>query len=199
MDWGLYASFTAAVTLLMLIPGPTVAFIIGNSVQHKTRAGLLAVAGTGAAILVQLISAAFGMRMFLYLLAGAFEWLRWGAVLYLLWLAYYAWSAPMDESCRIRMAPSAQKIVGRAFLISLTNPKYLLFYSAFFPQFVSNEHPLEPQLVALSTTFLLIAMLVGSCWAVAARALTLSPLARNRLTAGLFASAAAGLATVPKG
>lgn len=195
MDLTLLFGFSLAVLLLMLMPGPTVAFILGSSVQHGTRAGLVAVAGTLAAIFVQLASIGFGMWALLSYVRAAIDWLRWIAVLYLAWLAYCAWRASHGEAAASCPTPNMRAVLGRAFLISISNPKYLFFYTAVLPQFVSARHQLEPQLIIFSTAFLLIAFVIDICWAMAGGKLRSIPeQTRNRMTAVLFVLAAAGLA-----
>ncbi len=144
IDTGLFLSFVAAVTVLMLIPGPNVALIVANSVAHGARYGLLTVAGTASAMVVQLVFTALGVTGLLQIFGVWFEGLRWMGVCYLVFLGVRLWRAPAVEICPIPPEPkSARAIYARAFFVSLTNPKTLLFYSAFFPQFLSVQHPAE--------------------------------------------------------
>lgn len=89
-------------------------------------------------------------------------------------------------------------IFARGFLVSLTNPKTLLFYAAFFPQFLNPQAPVAPQIVTLSITFVALALLLDGGWALlAARfrgALAMRGRLRNRLTGGALMGAAFGLA-----
>ena len=200
VDPGLYLGFIAAVTGLMLIPGPNVAFIVANSLSYGPRFGVLTVAGTSSAMIVQLIPTVLGLSALMTRASGLFGVLRWAGVAYLLFIAWRAWKTPADDLEAAGPAPRPARIFARAFLISLTNPKTLLFYGAFFPQFVSAKLPVAPQFAILGATFLALAMLVDGSWALtAARArgllLRLGRL-RHRLTAGLLALAAAGLASV---
>src|SRR5437868_6648231 len=94
IDLGLYCGFVAAVTVLMLIPGPNVALIVANSVAHGPRYGLLTVAGTSAAMVLQLALVALGMTPLLGMLGSGFEVLRWIGVAYLLYLGITQWRAP---------------------------------------------------------------------------------------------------------
>lgn len=199
IDPPLYLGFIAATTVLILIPGPNVSLIVANSVAHGTRYGLLTVAGTTAAILVQLVCTAYGMNAALEALADWFALVRWVGVAYLLVLGVRAWRAPPVALTGIRPQPrSIRAIALRGFLISLTNPKTLLFYGAFLPQFISPDRPLGPQLALLSLTFLMIAGLLDSAWAIAAgrarHLLALRGRLRNRLTGGLLIGAGVGLA-----
>lgn len=193
----LYAAFLAATALLMLIPGPNVGLIVANSVRFGPRYGLLTVAGTSTAILVQLVPTVLGLNALLGALADWFEWIRWAGVAYLAWLGIRQWrAAPVP----IAMAPegAAAKLFGRGFAVSLTNPKTLLFYGAFFPQFISPAADPLPQTLVLAASFLALAMLIDGSWALAAgRArflLARHGRLRNRLTGGLLLGAGLGLA-----
>ena len=199
----LYFAFIAATVVLLLIPGPNVALIVANSVAHGARYGLLTVAGTSAAMLLQLGLTILGMTALLTVLAGWFEWLRWIGVAYLFWLGMQAWrAAPVDLTTTPAEPRSRRAIWLRGFLVSLTNPKTLLFYGAFLPQFVSADRDLTAQLVLLSATFFVLAVLLDGSWALLAgrfrKALAVNGRLRNRLTGGLLIGAAAGLALARK-
>ena len=141
IDLSLYLAFITAVTVLMLIPGPNVALIVANSVAHGARYGLLTVAGTSTAMILQLALVALGMTQVLGMLGAWFEVLRWIGVAYLIALGIRAWRAPAVDLTRTRPdRRSPRAMFTRALLVSMTNPKTLLFYGAFFPQFVSAEH-----------------------------------------------------------
>ncbi|MBV8447809.1 MAG: LysE family transporter, partial [Hyphomicrobiales bacterium] len=76
MSLELYLTFVAATAILILIPGPNVALIVANSVAHGSRYGLLTVAGTSSAVVIQLLLTIAGMTTFLSVMANWFEWLR---------------------------------------------------------------------------------------------------------------------------
>ena len=199
MSLELYFAFVAATAVLILIPGPSVAVIVANSVAHGPRYGLLTVAGTASAVVIQLILTVAGMTTFLTVMANWFEWLRWIGVAYLLYLGIRAWLAPAVDLTKAKAQPrSARGIFMRGFLVALSNPKTLLFYGAFFPQFVSVGGDLMSQLMLLAVTFLVIEVSLDSCWAMlAARfsaVLAVNGKLRDRLTGGLLMGAGAGLA-----
>lgn len=124
IDLHLYAAFVAAVTILMLIPGPNVALIVANSVAHGARYGLLTVAGTSAAMVLQLGVTALGMTELLEALGGWFEWVRWIGVAYLVWLGVSYWRAvPADLTRTAPERASARAMFGRALLVSLSKPQ----------------------------------------------------------------------------
>jgi threonine/homoserine/homoserine lactone efflux protein len=199
----LYLAFVLASTVLILIPGPNVSLIVANAVAYGTGYGLLTVAGTSAAVLLQLALTALGMTAVLGALAHWFEWLRWIGVVYLIWLGVRQWRAPPVDLTKTRPQPrSPRAIVLRGFLVSLTNPKTLLFYGAFFPQFISIDRPLAPQVFLLCATFLAVAAGLDSVWALLAgrarRLLAARPRLRNRLSGGLLIGAGCGLALARK-
>jgi threonine/homoserine/homoserine lactone efflux protein len=200
MSIELYLAFVEATTVLMLIPGPNVALIVANGVAHGARYGLTTVAGTSTAMLLQLAVTALGMTSLLAALAQWFEWLRWLGVAYLLYLAFAAWRAPVvDLTCTPAEPRSAKSIFLRGFLVSLTNPKTLLFYGAFFPQFIDPAQDFGWQVAILSGTFLVLAVLLDGTWALLAdrfrRVLAVSGRLRNRMTAAFFLAAGVGLAS----
>src|SRR5260370_33303518 len=84
MDMHLYLAFLSATIVLALIPGPNVALIVANSVASGARFGLLTVAGTSTAIVVQLALTGLGMSPVLGTPRGWFEWLRWNGPAHLL-------------------------------------------------------------------------------------------------------------------
>jgi len=199
IDPHLYFAFIVATSLLMLIPGPNVALIVANSVAHGSRYGIVTVLGTSSAMIVQLGLTALGMVTALGQLALWFGWLRWLGVLYLLFLGIKQWRAPKVDLTSTRALPrSSASIYVRGFLVSLTNPKTLVFYGAFFPQFLTPGARANAQLALLSFTFLGLAVSFDLGWALlsgrARRFLAARAELRNRLSGGILIGAAVGLA-----
>jgi len=195
----LYLGFVLATTILMLIPGPNVALIVANSVAYGTRFGLMTVAGTSAAMVPQLVLTVLGMTALLGFVADAFEWVRWLGVAYLIYLGLRQWLAPAVDLAKIKPQPkSPRAILARGFLVSLSNPKTLLFYGAFFPQFITVDRDTTAQVIILSLTFLGLAMFWDGLWALlAGRArglLATRGKLRNRLSGGMLMAAGVGLA-----
>jgi len=195
----LYLAFIAATVVLMVIPGPNVALIVANSVAHGTRFGLLTVAATSTAVVVHLTLTVIGAAAVLNFLAASFDWLRWAGVAYLVYLGIATWRAPVADLAQTQpQARSGRLIFARGFLVGLTNPKTLLFYGAFFPQFITPGPDAGQQLLLLAVTFLAVAIGCDSLWAILAgrlRALLVAHTRlRNRITGGLLVGAGLGLA-----
>ncbi len=199
IDAHLYLAFVVAVSLLMLIPGPNVALIVAHSLGQGMGYGLLTVAGTASAMVLQLGVVALGLTGLLEGLASLFETLRWVGVAYLLYLGLRQWRAASTDLAPTPAAPrSVARLFGRAMLVSLTNPKTLFFYGAFFPQFIDASRPALPQISLLAATFLGLALLIDSGWALLAGharpVLRGRGQLRNRLSGGLLMGAGAALA-----
>jgi homoserine/homoserine lactone efflux protein len=196
-DLMLYLAFITAVFILAAIPGPNVAIIVANSIAHGARYGVMTVAGTSTAMILQLTITVMGMAALQSALANWLEWLRWLGVIYLAYLAVRAWLAPTDSLDAAPEPRSVVEIYFRGFLVSLFNPKTLLFYGAFLPQFVSDDGPLLAQLMVLSASFLITATIVDTSWALLAarlgHVLRKRSKIRNRLVAGLMIGAGIGM------
>lgn len=198
-DPSLLLAFAAAVTLLMLLPGPNLALIVANSVTHGPRYGLLTVAATCTGVMPQLLLVGLGLTGVLDLVGHWFEWLRWAGAGYLIFLGIRQWRAPNVDLAAVGAQPrSASTMFVRAVLISLTNPKTLLFLGAFLPQFVTPGLPAGRQVAVLSLIYVGVAITVDSGWALLAGQLRgwlhARGRTRARLTGGLLIGAGAGLA-----
>ena len=193
-----YLAFIAATVLLALFPGPNMALIVANSVRHGPRAGLLTLCGTTSAMVVQLALVGVGMTTLLATMSVWFGVLRWLGAAYLVWIGVASWRSPAPRVDAAPIAQSARTLWVRGLLVSLTNPKLLLFFGAFFPQFIHRDAPVLPQVVWLSVTFVVVATAVDCCWAMLAARMRRLILARgrmlNRISGGLLVGAGVGLA-----
>lgn len=203
-DLSLYLAFAAASALLILTPGPMVAFVIATTLTRGLGHGFVAVAGSTLASAIQLLIVAVGLSAILNMAGEVFFWIKWMGVAYLFYLGVRALRAPPDGLAvdGVVTMERARRTFAEAFLVNMTNPKALLFHGAFLPLFISPGAPAGPQLAVLATTFLAIAAVMDSLWALTA-ARSRPMLARlgrwkNRITGGVFLSAAAGLALVKK-
>lgn len=193
--------FVIATIVLGLIPGPNVVLTVANSLAHGTRYGLLTVAGTSSAMVPQLILTVLGMSAFIAFLADWFDVIRWLGVAYLIYLGIKQLRAPSQDLAHVKAKQqSVKEIFGRGFFVSLTNPKTILFYGAFFPQFISPQNDATTQLVVLAITFLVVITAIDSSWALLAgyarRYLLGDSRWANRISGGFLIVAAALLALI---
>ena len=204
MSLELYLAFVAATALLILTPGPMVAYVVGTTLSRGLRHGLVAVAGSMLASAIQLAIVAAGLTAILNLASEAFFWIKWIGVAYLFYLGVRALREKADvlDADTVAIHVSARRTFWEAAIVNLTNPKALLFHGAFLPLFVSPAAPVGPQLLLLAVTFLVIGGALDSMWAMtAARSRPLLARLgrwRHRVTGGVLLTAAAGLALVRK-
>ena len=200
MDLTLYLAFVAATTALILLPGPNIMMIVSNSIAYGPRRGLATVAGTSSAMLVFLALTTLGTTSLVTTASGWFEWLRWIGAAYLIYLGVQQWRAAPVGDVEAGAPAALSRVFLQGFAVSATNPKVLLFYAAFFPQFVDPSAAVLPQMLLLSATFLIIAAALDSCFALAAgrvRGLFANPhigLLQNRITGSLLIGAGLWLA-----
>lgn len=169
MTLELYFAYFAASTILIIVPGPIVSLVIANSLTHGTVQGVVTVGGAQAAILIQLVIVSLGLGSLMALTAEWVQWLRWIGAAYLIWLGVQKWRAePLLPEERPSRDVRGYRLFWQGFLVSMTNPKSLFFFSAFFPQFVNPNAPVAPQLWLLCTTFLVIGIISDSGYAVLA-------------------------------
>jgi homoserine/homoserine lactone efflux protein len=199
MDATLILSFLSISFLIIIIPGPNVLVIVATSVSHGKVRGLQTVAGTSSAMAIQLIVAAVGTSWLVQLLSNGFYVLKWLGVVYLAYLGVTHLRRALSKTT-INTPSVAISSFSRGFVVSLTNPKTILFFSAFLPQFVSSSAPYLPQIMALSLMFLLLAIVLDSCYALLSSKLALliesSMVERiqSGLTGALFLGASTWLA-----
>jgi threonine/homoserine/homoserine lactone efflux protein len=195
----LYFAFLLTSLALIGFPGPNVALIVSTSIAHGRRAGLVTVAGTSSAMALQLSVTVAGTSALLAAAAPWFSWLRWAGVAYLVYIGVRAWLAPVSNAGENQAeVPASRAVFIRGVVVSLTNPKTLLFFGAFLPQFVSPEKAALPQLFVLATTFLVLAVALDTAWALLAHRagalLSQRKDLRNRVEGGLLIGAGVGLA-----
>lgn len=201
MDFELYTAFILACICLGLIPGPNVALIVANSLAHGTRYGIYSLLGSSSAMIPQLTIVTLGLSTIAILMSGWFEILRWIGVAYLVYLGFKYWTAPpddLDADPKKLKKPEVKKIYLQGLATSATNPKTLMFFGAFLPQFVAPGGNVLMQMTVLSATLIVAVGLVDTGWAVLAGAarplLTKLSTIRNKISGVFFFSSGLGLA-----
>jgi threonine/homoserine/homoserine lactone efflux protein len=193
MSVELLLAFVFACVLLGLTPGPNMSLIIGNTLAGGLSSGLMTLAGTTTGLSLLVAVAAIGMTSVMVLMSEWFDVVRWVGALYLvypgarqLWRAWRAGSTSIGATA----APNYRNHYIQGLLVSLSNPKVMLFLGAFFPQFVDPNGNAVAQLAVLAGVFILTLVLVDVCYTVAiARARATFDQARLRLldgAAGVF-------------
>jgi len=170
MNLHLFLAYCLAVAILVLMPGPIVTLVVANSLSHGSRSGLATVAGASIGNAILLGATAVGLVAFFALLSEIFEFVRWAGAGYLIWLGVKAWRAHGGQELAIVPAAkrSSRAVFLQGFLVAITNPKAIVFYVAFLPQFVDSHLPAGPQLLVMIVTMIIMALFSDSAYALLA-------------------------------
>src|SRR3954451_7832005 len=137
------AAFTAAALVLILTPGPDMTLFLGQTLSGGRSRGFAAMFGAFAGLIVHTMLAAFGLSALLAASATAFGILKIAGVAYLVWLAVQA--LRHGSALTLKSGGQAPQPLGKVFLmgvgINLLNPKIIMFFLTFLPQFVSVADP----------------------------------------------------------
>lgn len=168
MEIHVYLAFVLATAVMIALPGPSVLLTLAHSISFGWKPALSTVAGETLGIAVQLMIAAIGLTSLLSLATQAFEWLRWAGAAYLIYLGIRQWRGagqPLDLN---PSSVSRTNLFVQGLVITIFNPKSLIFIAAFLPQFIDTGRPLSLQFAFIVPSFLIITFGVTSIWALAA-------------------------------
>jgi threonine/homoserine/homoserine lactone efflux protein len=167
------ALFTVAAITLLVIPGPSVLYIVTRSVDQGRAAGLASVGGIHVGTLVHVAAAALGLSALVVSSATAYNAVRWLGAAYLVWLGVRRLLA-RDEEVAAGAGPEARRHgLGRVFaqgvVVNVLNPKTALFFFAFLPQFVDvTRGSVRLQVVVFGVAFVLLGLVSDSAYALLA-------------------------------
>lgn len=178
--WPVLIAFLGVSLVLAVAPGPGVAYIVARSVTAGRRTGLVSVAGVAAGNLGNAVAASLGLAAILAVSSTAFLALKYAGAAYLLWLGLRTLrrdnvvSVPESGMRRTR----ARRVFRDGFLVALLNPKTMLFFGSFLPQFMAADAASPAQGILLGALFVAVAAVTDTAYALAAAAV--APLLRGR-------------------
>ncbi|MGE3876749.1 MAG: LysE family translocator [Parvibaculaceae bacterium] len=162
-----YVAFCLAAIAIVIVPGPTVTVVIANSLKYGQRAGLLNVAGTQAGLVVWMAVAILGLASAITLMGVWFDVVRIAGAAYLVWLGIKLLRSKGELLAASASAPKGGFFL-QGFVVILSNPKVLLVFGALIPQFISPNGDYMSQLLLLGGSFMVIATVFDSLYALAA-------------------------------
>lgn len=182
MHLGSWIAFTLAYTVMALAPGPVILLVISYALGYGRRTAFAVVGGTSLGDATCLCVAMLGLGALLEASALAFEALRIAGAAYLVFLGLRLWRAAPGQS---EMEPSAPKgsrgrIFVHAYLTATLNPKAILFFVIFVPQFINPSAPIGGQLAAMVASVLICGALVDGSYSIFAGALRRALRSRRR-------------------
>jgi homoserine/homoserine lactone efflux protein len=166
MNIELFTAFLLITMVLIITPGPIVTLVISTGVTQGPRAALTTVAGTTLGNALLLAAIGLGLNWVHAHADLLFEALRWTGAAYLVWLGVQAWRHAGEGGQKL-MDTGRTRFV-RGLLVALSNPKTIVFFTAFLPQFLDPRLPAGPQLAAMCVASVLLAGVSDCAWAVAA-------------------------------
>jgi threonine/homoserine/homoserine lactone efflux protein len=181
----LWLAFVAASAVMLIIPGPTILTVISYSMAHGRRANVPLVAAVALGDSTALAVSLLGLGALLATSAFWFTLIKWAGGLYLIYLGVKLLRAGIS-STELAAPPAPQsrwRLFANTYLVTALNPKGIVFFVAFLPQFISPSVPVAPQLWVLAITFVVLATLNATLYAVfaaSARRVLTSPRAQRR-------------------
>lgn len=166
MPFEFYLAYVAACFVAIVVPGPTVTLIIANSLTHGTRAGLLNVAGAQVAVAIMIATLVFGLSSVIAAVGWWFDWVRILGAIYLVWLGLKLLRSSGDLAAPGGAPPPRGGFFLQGFLVMASNPKTLLFFGAFIPQFVDPSGNPVTQVAVLGLTAMAVGIVSDGAYAV---------------------------------
>jgi threonine/homoserine/homoserine lactone efflux protein len=163
-----YIAYALACIVIVLVPGPTVTLVIASSMRHGTRAGLLNVAGTQLGVAIMIAIVGIGLASTIEAMGHWFEWVRLIGAAYLIWIGWQMiHSSGKLADGPVPVAPRGGFFL-QGFLVAVSNPKTLIFFGAFIPQFINPSSDYALQIVIMGVTAMVIAAISDSAYAIIA-------------------------------
>jgi threonine/homoserine/homoserine lactone efflux protein len=172
--------FAAAALLLLVIPGPSVLYIVTRSATQGRTAGLVSMLGVHVGSVVHVVAAVLGISALLASSATAFTIVKYLGAAYLVWLGIAQFRSRPEEPVTVERDPvSRWRLFSQGVVVNVLNPKTAIFFLAFLPQFVDpSRGPVPVQLAVLGGCFILLGMVSDGVYALAAGTVA-APLLRS--------------------
>ena len=183
MSLQLYLAFVAACIALALLPGPVVTLMIANGLRYGTRSALINIAGVQAGLAIVIGIVAIGLTSLMATMGYWFNWVRFAGAAYLVWLGIKLIRAPVEGiDADAPPPPPRGGFFLQGLLVLLSNPKVLVFFGAFIPQFMDMSRDHVSQVSLLGVTFMVIAGITDAMYALlSGRARSIFSARRTRL------------------
>jgi len=183
-----WLAFATASAILVAIPGPTVLLVISYALSHGRKSAVATVLGVGLGDFTSMTCSLVGLGAFLMASATLFTALKWIGAAYLIYMGIKLWRVPVGRVPVGRVPvggePGGERTVEseeagetrplriflHAYVVTALNPKGIIFFIAFLPQFLDSSRPAIPQMLICGATFLVLAITNASLYALMAAA-----------------------------
>ena len=172
MSFDHWLAFAAASAVMLAIPGPTILLVISYALGHGRRTAGATVAGVALGDFTAMTASMLGLGALLATSAAIFTVLKWAGAAYLVWLGIKLWRAPVTIGAEgeAQAEEKPGRIFAHAYVVTALNPKSIVFFVAFLPQFLDLSQPMLPQMAIFEITFLTLAALNAFSYALLASA-----------------------------
>ncbi|MDW3681223.1 LysE family translocator [Cupriavidus sp. CV2] len=173
MSFEHWLAFVLTSIVVLIIPGPTILLVIGDALAHRGRSAYATVAGVAAGDLTAFTLSMAGLGAVLATSAALFTALKWAGAAYLVYLGIQALRGASRAGAMAVTAQSgsSRQRFAKAWLVTALNPKSIVFFVAFVPQFLDAHLAFWPQAAVLIPTFVVMATANAAIYALLARAL----------------------------
>lgn len=167
MTFEIWLTFTMTSAILISIPGPNNLMVMAYGMRHGTKPALFTVFGIVPGAIAAMALSFLGLGGILEASSFLFYLMKWIGAVYLIYLGITLWRSSPDlnkvqiETGNVKMT----KIISQSFIVSLLNPKGIIFYMAFMPQFIVQSEPLMPQILLLGGTFASLVLPINTAYA----------------------------------
>lgn len=163
-------AFSLASFFLLVVPGPTILMVVAQALAHGKRVALASVLGVGLGDLFAATLSIIGVGTLLATSATAFTILKWAGAAYLIWIGIKMWRAPIGavELQGDTTNDTSFSVFRDAFLVTLFNPKGIVFFVAFVPQFIHPDGDYTAQALVFISVFVVLGILNAAAYALLA-------------------------------
>lgn len=181
MSFEIWLAFVVASAVLLAIPGPTIILVISYALGHGRKVAGATVSGVALGDFTAMTASMLGLGVLLTTSATLFIVLKWAGAAYLVYLGIRLWRAPVTTREASAGTESARgekplRIFLHSYIVTALNPKSIIFFVAFLPQFINPAQPVLPQMVVFEATFLVLATVNAALYAL------LASMARNSIS-----------------
>jgi len=178
MDLSIWMTFVAATVALVIIPGPTVVLVLTYALTQGRRVAVASAFGVGLGDLIAMVACLAGLGVLFLASSVLFGVVKWVGAAYLVLMGIGMIRSTFNVGNAIQIAERAEdssipasRVFGIAVIVTALNPKGLVFFIAFVPQFIDQGAPLLPQFAILNATFASLAVLNAVLYALLANRL----------------------------
>lgn len=165
MDFTLWLAFLLASFIMLVVPGPTILVVMNCVLQHGKKSILPSIAGVAVGDTIAISLSLVGISGLLFILAEFFTLLKWLGAIYLAYLGIMMIKKAQHHRENNDIIPY-QQLFRQNFLVTVLNPKSIIFFIAFLPQFIVTHQPIMPQFIVMMLTFVILGSLNAYLYAV---------------------------------